>query len=252
MEELVRYELIGRVARISLADPARLNAFTWPMSQQFEAALDRAMKEARALILTGDGRAFSSGGSVDQMDNWPPDSLRKILNPMVTRLRDLPIPIVTAVNGLAVGIAASMALMGDLVVASEKSFFLLAFGQVGLVPDGNASYIFPRLIGRARTMELMLLGDRLSPQQALEWGMINRVVAPDALEAEALALAQRLAAGPGSIAATRRLIWQSFDNDWQTQIEAEADEQQLAQQSADYREGVAAFLEKRAPRFTGR
>ena len=251
MEHLIRYEAVGKVARITMADPSCLNALTYPMSQQFNAALDRAEAEARAVVLTGDGRAFSSGGSVDQMDNWPADSLRLILNPLITRLRDLSIPLVTSVNGVAVGIAASIALMGDIVLASEKSFFLLAFGQIGLVPDGNASYILPRLIGRARTMELMLLGDRLSPQQALDWGMINRIVAPEALQDEAMAFAERLASGPASIARTRRLIWQSFDNDWQSQLDAEADEQEQAQASADYREGISAFLAKRPPVFTG-
>lgn len=252
MEDLIRYELVGKVARITMADPSCLNAITYPMSQQFNAALDRAESEARAIVLTGDGRAFSSGGSVDQMDNWPADSLRLILNPLITRLRDLSIPLVTAVNGVAVGIAASIALMGDMVIASEKSFFLLAFGQIGLVPDGNASYILPRLIGRARTMELMLLGDRLGAQQALDWGMINRIVAAEALQDEAMAFAERLACGPASIARTRRLIWQSFDNDWHAQLNAEADEQQQAQASADYREGISAFLEKRPPAFTGK
>lgn len=251
MSENVRFEMIGDVARITLADPMRLNAISYKMTCELTEAFGRATSQARAVILRGEGRAFCSGAAVTEMDAWPADALRTILNPVLTMLRDLDLPIVTAVNGLAVGIACSIALTGDIVLAAEEAYFLFAFGQVGLVPDGNASYILPRLIGRARTMELMLLGQRLPARTALEWGMINRVVPAAELDAEALKIAEKLANGPASFKDTRKLVWQSLDNGWFEQLEAEAHEQEIAQQTNDHKEGVAAFMEKRAPRFIG-
>ncbi len=250
--ERITYRLEDGVARIALADPTRLNAINYAMAQQFSAALDRAAREARAVIMTGEGRAFCAGSAVNEMDDWPEDPLRRILNPILTRLRDFELPIVTAMNGLAVGIACSMVLCGDIIIAADNAYFLFAFGKVGLVPDGNASYLLPRLIGRARTAELMMLGERLPVAKAMEWGMVNRVVPSEQLDAEAMAVARNLAAGPASLTATKRLLWQSLDNDWPTQVEIETIAQYEAQASEDYREGVNAFMEKRAPRFTGR
>jgi 2-(1,2-epoxy-1,2-dihydrophenyl)acetyl-CoA isomerase len=252
LPELVRFELIGEVARITLCDPARLNAISHRMTNEFNLALDRCAGHARAVILRGEGRAFCSGAAVTEMDAWPPDALRVILNPMVTRLRNLDLPLITEMNGLAAGIACSIVLMGDIILAAEDAYFLFAFGKVGLVPDGNASYILPRLIGRARSAELMLLGQRLPARTALEWGMINRVVPAPELEAQALDLAARIAAGPGSFVQTRKLLWRALEDDWLGHLEAESAAQEVAQRSRDHQEGVAAFKEKRAPRFTGR
>jgi 2-(1,2-epoxy-1,2-dihydrophenyl)acetyl-CoA isomerase len=252
MEPLVRFEMVGEVARITLCDPARLNAISHRMAIELNQALDRCSGRARAVILRGEGRAFCSGSAVTEMDAWPPDALRVILNPLVTRLRDLDLPLVTEMNGLAVGFACSIVLMGDVILAADGAYFLFSFGQVGLVADGNSSYILPRLIGRARSAELMLLGQRLPARTALEWGMINRVVPAAELEAEVLEIAARLAAGPASIGQTRKLLWRAFENDWQGQLEAESAAQEIAQRSRDHREGVAAFKEKRAPQFIGR
>lgn len=252
MDELVRYETIGDVARITLSDPQRLNAISYPMQQQLVAKLDEAAQKARCVILTGEGRAFCSGAAVNQMDAWPEDALRQIINPTLTKIRDYKLPIVSAVNGLAVGIACSIALMGDMIIAAEDAYFLFAFQQVGLVPDGNASYLLPRLIGRPRTAELMLLGERLPARTALNWGMISRVVPAAELHEEALRLACKLAQGPASVSYTRQLLWQSLDDDWLGQIEAEAIAQEKVMQTADHQEGVTAFKEKRPPRFTGR
>lgn len=252
MGELVRFEMFDDVARITLADPDRLNAISYPMQQQLVARLGEAADVARCVIIRGEGRAFCSGAAVNKMDAWPDDALRRILNPMLTFFRDYEIPLITAVNGPAVGIACSIALMGDIILAAKEAFFLFAFGQVGLVPDGNASYLLPRLIGRPRTAELMLLGERLSAQTALEWGMINRVLPLEELDSEALRIAKTLAIGPASIRQTKRLLWSSLDMDWGTQIEAEAVAQEKAMLTADHHEGVAAFKEKRSPRFTGK
>jgi 2-(1,2-epoxy-1,2-dihydrophenyl)acetyl-CoA isomerase len=249
--ELVRFEIVGEVARITLCDPSRLNAISYRMSEELNLALDRCAGRARAVILRGEGRAFCSGSAVTEMDAWPPDALRVILNPLVTRLRDFDLPLITEMNGLAVGIACSIALMGDIILAAEDAYFLFAFGRIGLVPDGNSSYILPRLIGRARSAELMLLGQRLPARTALEWGIINRVVPAAELEVEALKVAAKLASGPSSIAQTRKLLWASFENDWLRQLEAESAAQEIAQRSQDHQEGVAAFSEKRAPHFTG-
>jgi 2-(1,2-epoxy-1,2-dihydrophenyl)acetyl-CoA isomerase len=252
MRPLVRLDLEGGVARLTLNDPTRLNAISYRMTQEFNQALDAAERGARALILTGEGRAFCSGAAVTEMDAWPPDALRTVLNPLLTRLRDFKLPVVTVMNGLAVGFACSLALLGDIILAAENSYFLFAFSQVGLVPDGNASFLLPRLVGRVRSAELMLLGERLPINTALAWGLVNRVLPGPELQPEALRIAQKLASGPASFAATRRLLWRGLEDDWQHHLEAEAVEQEVAQRTEDHREGVAAFKEKRRPRFTGR
>ena len=169
----------------------------------------------------------------------------------MTRLRNLPLPWVSAVNGAAAGVGASLALAGDMIVAGESAFFLQAFSRIGLAPDGGSSHLLVRTIGRARASELMLLGERLSAAKALEWGLINRVV-PDAELAEAaLALAQRLAKGAYSQRLIRQLAWSAVDADWETTLAQERAAQRTAGQSADHREGVRAFMEKRAAAFTG-
>jgi len=252
MNPLVRLHIADGIARITLDDPARLNAISYRMTQDLNEALDEAERSARALVLTGAGRAFCSGAAVTEMDAWPPNALRAVLNPLLTRLRDFRLPIVTAMNGLAVGFACSVALLGDIVLAADGAYFLLAFSQVGLVPDGNASFLLPRLIGRIRSAELMLLGERLPVNTALGWGLINRVVPAAELQAESLRIAEKLARGPASLAATRRLLWRGLEDGWLQHLESEAAEQEVAQQSQDHQEGVAAFREKRTPRFTGR
>lgn len=251
MDPLVRLHVADGIARVTLDDAARLNAISYRMTEALNRALDEAERGARALVLTGAGRAFCSGAAVTEMDAWPPDALRTILNPLLTRLRDFRLPIVTAMNGLAAGFACSLALLGDIVLAADGAYFLFAFSQVGLVPDGNASFLLPRLIGRARSAELMLLGERLPVSTAVAWGLINRVLPPAELEAESTRIAARLANGPASLAATRHLLWRGLENDWLQHLEAEAGEQEVAQRSQDHHEGVAAFKEKRAPRFTG-
>jgi len=170
----------------------------------------------------------------------------------VTFIREAPVPVVTAVNGAAAGVGCSLALLGDLIVAGESAYFLQAFRRIGLVPDGGSTYLLPRMIGRARAMEMALLGERVSAAQALEWGMINRVV-PDAdLMTTAMGLAEALASGPASLGLSRQTLWASLDSDWAGQLHRERLAQKAAGKTDDFVEGVGAFLAKRPAAFTGR
>ncbi|OQW62067.1 MAG: 2-(1,2-epoxy-1,2-dihydrophenyl)acetyl-CoA isomerase [Proteobacteria bacterium HN_bin10] len=254
-----KYELQDGVALITLSDPATLNAISVEMTGELTVFFQRATEEARAIVLTGEGRAFSSGANL--ASGAPPidaegqpdlgGRLEKTFNPFVTMLRDLPIPYVTAVNGAAAGIGCSFALLGDLIVAGERAYFLQAFRRIGLVPDGSATYHLPRMIGRVRAMEMMLLGERIPARQAFEWGLVNRCVSDAELLPTAKALAFELANGPASLGMIRRLAWASLDNSWEEQLQAERQAQRQAGRTEDFREGVQAFFEKRPANFKG-
>jgi 2-(1,2-epoxy-1,2-dihydrophenyl)acetyl-CoA isomerase len=255
-----KYELENGVALITLNDPATLNAIAVDMTEELTVFFKRAVEEARCIVLTGEGRAFSSGanlasGAPPIGEDGLPDlggRLEQTFNPFVTLLRDLPIPYVTAVNGAAAGIGCSFALLGDLIIAGESAYFLQAFRRIGLVPDGSATYHLPRMIGRARAMEMMLMGERIPARQAYEWGLVNRCV-PDAdLLPTAKALALELASGPTkTLGMIRRLAWASLDNTWEEQVQAERQAQRHAGRTEDFREGVQAFFQKRPANFKG-
>lgn len=247
----------GDVAVVRLDDPSTLNALTLAMVDSFAEALDAIERRARCMVVIGAGRAFCSGanlfgGMIDQEPGPDYDAGQAIethLNPLMMRLRSLKVPWISAVRGAAAGGGASLALAADIVVASETAFFLQPFGQIGLVPDTGSSHLLIRTIGRPRAMELMLLGDRLPAQTALAWGLINRVVGDGELEAEALALAARLATGPASLGMIRNLAWSAIDADWPTVLAMERALQREAGQTADHHEGMAAFREKRVASF---
>ena len=259
----IRFETDAAVAVITMADPATLNAASLEMTDELSDAFARvaaAGPDIRATVLTGEGRGFCSGANlVDAARSAPPGeppdaslALVSHYNPFVRQLRELPVPLVTAVNGAAAGIGCSFALMGDLVVASEDAYFLQAFRRIGLVPDGGSTWLLPRTVGKARAMEMALLGERLPAATALEWGLVNRVVPADRLMEEALSLAGRLAEGPRSLSLIRQLVWSGLEADFEGQLEAERAGQQAASRTEDFLEGIAGFLQKRPPAFRGR
>lgn len=255
----VSYAREGDIALVTLSDPTTLNAIDPAMATELKAALTRASAEARAIVLSGEGRAFCSGANLNMAREPEADGridlgaeLERHYNGLMTQIRDLPIPIVTAITGAAAGIGASLALLGDLIVAGESAYFLQAFRRIGLVPDGGATYLLPRMSTRARAMELMLLGDKLPAPKALEWGLINRCVPDGDVLSAATALAAQLANGPQSLGMIRKLVWEGLDSDWSSQLVAERTHQRAAGFTADFAEGVAAFHQKRPAQFTGK
>ncbi|MBN8928601.1 MAG: 2-(1,2-epoxy-1,2-dihydrophenyl)acetyl-CoA isomerase [Rhodospirillales bacterium 69-11] len=260
----ISLELRDGVAIMTLNDPPVLNAFGLKLREDMTEALDAVESgSARCLLITGAGRAFCSGANLNDPDRPPRDraaeargeaksDLESWYNPTFMRLRALQIPVVAAINGIAAGAGMSLALSADIKIAGRSASFLQAFARIGLVPDCGSSWILPRLIGVARALELSLLAERLPAETALAWGMINRVVDDAALMDEAVATARRLAEGPRSLGLIRQLYWEGLENGYAAQLALEAKLQSVAGLSADYGEGVAAFREKRAARFTGR
>lgn len=255
----ILYEQAGDVAIVRLNAPEVLNAVDERMMEELDHAVDWAASTARALLLTGTGRAFCAGanlaGGTPADTDALPDlgaTLETVINPLMVKFSGLPIPFLTAVRGAAAGVGCSLALAADIIVASESAYFLQAFAKIGLVPDGGSTWLLNRAVGRARAMEMMLLADRLPAARALEWGLINRVTDEEGLEATALNLATTLAAGPTrSLAMIRQAAWAATDQSWQDALATERRLQREAGRTADHKEGVAAFMEGRPPQFTG-
>jgi 2-(1,2-epoxy-1,2-dihydrophenyl)acetyl-CoA isomerase len=253
-------ELDGPVAILSMNHPDVLNAVSPEMLKGMADALDAidaSNDRIRCLMLTGTGRAFSTGANLQGRGDGLAKrgagrTLETVFHPFIRRLRDLPFPIITAVNGAAAGAGMSLALMGDLILCARSAYFLQAFRRIGLVPDCGSTWLLPRLIGRARALELSLLGERLPAETALAWGLVNRVYDDAALMDEARKLAHDLASGPTvALGMIRRLYWESPENSYERQLDLECRSQRLAGTTEDFREGVKAFLEKRPAKFVG-
>jgi 2-(1,2-epoxy-1,2-dihydrophenyl)acetyl-CoA isomerase len=254
----LRVEIADAVATITLDRPDALNALTVPLKEELLAALAAVAADdgVRAVVLTGAGRAFCAGQ--DLRERLEPDAppleaeIRLRYNPLVRAMRGLPKPIVGAINGIAAGAGASLAFACDIRIAAESATFLLAFGRVGLIPDSGATWLLPRLVGWAKALELALTNEPLSAVDAERFGLVARVVPGDALAAEAHAIATRLGAGaPRALALTKAALEASWDASLEDQLETEAVLQGEAGATADHAEGIAAFLERRPPRFTG-
>lgn len=262
--ETLILDLADGVARVTLNRPERLNSFNVRMHEELAAALDAvergaADRSVRVLVLTGAGRGFCAGQDLSDRAVAPggeaPDlglSIERHYGPLVRRLRGLPVPVVAAVNGVAAGAGANLALACDLVVAARSASFIEAFCRLGLLPDTGGTFFLPRLVGSARATGLAMLGEKLTAERAEAWGLIWKCVDDEAFAAEIDTLARQLAAAPTlGLARTKAALQASGGNDLDAQLAVERDAMRELGRSADYREGVAAFLEKRAPRFVG-
>jgi len=251
----------GAIRRLTLNRPDKLNAFTRDRHAELRAALEAANADAqcRVVVLTGAGRAFSagqdlseaagpnaaSGGAENRLETW--------YNPLIRLITTLEKPVIAAVNGIAAGAGANIALACDLVLAARSASFLQAFARVGLIPDVGGTYFLPRLVGAQRARGLVMLAEPLSAEKAEAWGLVWKVVDDDRLALEVSSVAGKLAAGATyALALAKRALAASAGNTLNRQLDLERELQQLASASPDAREGIAAFLDKRAPRFTGR
>jgi 2-(1,2-epoxy-1,2-dihydrophenyl)acetyl-CoA isomerase len=259
--ETILFEVTNGAARLTLNRPDRLNSFTAQMHDEVARALSYVEQDssARVLLITGAGRGFCAGQDLSDRAVAPGgegvdlgSSLDKSYNPLVRRLTALPKPVVCAVNGVAAGAGANIAFAADIVMAAKSAKFIQSFANIGLVPDSGGTWILPRLTGQARAMGLALTGQPLTAEQAEAWGIIWRAVDDASLMDETDALVARLASGPTKgLAAIKKAIRTAWSNDLDPHLDLERDMQRELGRSADYREGVSAFAEKRTPKFTG-
>ncbi len=256
--ETILFEVNEGVATLTLNRPDVFNAFNEQQSFDVIDALKKVEKDKtiRVLILTGAGKAFCSGQDLKSIagakNRSLSDSLYKRYNPMIRAMRNLPIPIICKLNGVAAGAGCSMALASDFIVASENASLIEVFINVGLVLDSGSSYFLPRLVGSARAFEMSTMGTKVTAKQALEWGMVNRVTAPEQLDEETQKVADYYAKAPTkAVAMMKKMLNKSFHSDLDTMLEYEAYCQEIAGRSNDYKEGVTAFNEKRKPEFRG-
>jgi 2-(1,2-epoxy-1,2-dihydrophenyl)acetyl-CoA isomerase len=260
--QTILFTLSGGIARLTLNRPERLNSFTAEMHAEVADVLGRveAAKDVRVLLVTGAGRGFCAGQDLADRTVAPDgvgvdlgESLEMRYNPLIRRLIALPMPVVCAVGGVAAGAGANIALACDIVIAAKSAKFIQSFARLGLMPDSGGTWFLPRLVGGARALGLALTGAPLSADEAAAWGLIWKAVPDEALESEVEALIAQFAAAPTKgLAATKQALRASWGASLDAQLDRERDGQRALGQSADYREGVAAFMAKRPPHFTGR
>ena len=264
MANLVKFEVNqDNVAIITLNDPKRLNALSLEMLDQLHEkikGLNDGNTGARCLVITGEGRGFCSGANLmdragnNSFENFNPgEALEKHYHPMLIDLKNVNIPLITAVNGPAAGAGCSLAIFGDLIYASKSAYFYQAFKFIGLIPDASSTYVLPRKIGMARAMELSMIGEKLPADKALSWGLINDVVDDKDLIPKVMKIATELAEGPTvAYKLIRHLYWDSLSNDFESQLSAEGAAQTIAGRTEDTKIGIMSFIQKTKPKFTGK
>jgi 2-(1,2-epoxy-1,2-dihydrophenyl)acetyl-CoA isomerase len=254
-------DIAGGVARLTFNRPDRLNSFNTLMHAEMREALGRvAGGDARVLVVTGSGRGFCAGQDLGDRAVAPGgaaadlgESIEKNYKPLVLALRSLQMPVIAAVNGVAAGAGANIALACDIVIAARSASFVQAFSKLGLVPDSGGTWYLPRLVGNARALGLTLLGDKLPAEQAAQWGLIWRCVEDAELSTVVDGLATQLAGAPTrGLARTKQALYEGWGRTLEQQLDIERDYQRELGYTADYAEGVAAFTQKRPPQFTGR
>ena len=259
--KFIRYEIENSVAKITLNRPDVLNSFNKAMALELQEILDQCAKDnhVRAIYITGEGRAFCAGQDLAEVipsEGAEPIDLGDIVknhyNPIIKKLRNIEKPVICAVNGVAAGAGANLALACDIVFAGESASFIQSFSKIGLIPDSGGTFFLPRIVGLPRATAMMMLGDKIKAGQALEFGMIYKVCEDDKLQEEALSIAKQLATQPTrGFGLTKRGLNKSLFNDLESQLDFEEDLQRQAGNTYDYNEGVKAFIDKRKPEFKG-
>jgi 2-(1,2-epoxy-1,2-dihydrophenyl)acetyl-CoA isomerase len=256
--ETIDFKLENGIARLTLNRPDRLNSFTVQMHGEVRDALGK-LESARVLVLTGAGRGFCAGQDLNDRAVSPGEavdlghSVENYYNPLIRTLTSLPMPVIARVNGVAAGAGANIAFACDIVIAAKSAKFIQSFASIGLIPDSGGTWVLPRLVGQARALGLALTAEPLPAEKAADWGLIWKAVEDEALDQETDALAARFAQAPTrGLAATKKMIRQSWDHSLDEELDLQRDMMRELGHSADYREGVAAFMEKRTPKFTGK